>query len=91
MLAAASAVIRPLSTDRASDLPIRALAPCAFSSLRAARTTSYPAFAKTSAMPDAIVPEPATPTERTARPGVPGPPESGVSASRTTLALPGAS
>ncbi len=91
MLAAASAVIRPLSTERARDLPMRAFAACAFSSVRAARTTSYPAFAKTSAMPEAMVPEPATPTERTVRPGTSGPPERGVSASRTTVALPGAS
>lgn len=72
-------------------MPIRAFAACAFSSLRAASTTSYPAFANTSAIPDPMVPEPATPTERTVRPGVALTPSSGVSASRTTVAEPGAS
>ncbi len=89
--AAASAVSRPLSTERARDLPIRAFAAWAFSSLRAARTTSYPPLAKTSAIPEAMVPEPATPTERISRPGVRLPPSSGLSASRTTTGLPGAS
>lgn len=90
--AAASTVIRPLSTERARELPIRARAAAAFSSVRAARTTSYPALANTSAMPEAMVPLPATPTERTGR-AVPeaGPPAGGVSASRTTVALPGSS
>ncbi len=38
--AAASTVIRPLSTERESDVPILARAAAAFSSVRAARTTS---------------------------------------------------
>lgn len=86
----ASAVIRPLDTERSRDLAIRALAVSAFSWERAASTTSYPALAKTSAMPEAMVPEPATPTERTSRPPPLSAEVSGVSASRTTSSEPGA-
>jgi hypothetical protein len=86
-----SSVNRPFFTDRSKDAAIRALADAAFSSLRAASTVSYPAFANTSAIPLAMVPEPATPTDETGRPlAVPASPP-GVSVSAMVTDDPGAS
>ena len=55
------------------------------SSQRATKVTAYPALAKTSMMPVAIVPDPTTPTEATGRSDTPaGGPPAGVWASATT-------
>jgi hypothetical protein len=84
-------VSRPLATERSRDPASRRTADSAFSGVRAAITTSKPAFAKTSAIPAAIVPEPATPTVRTVRPATRALSRPGVSASGTTTGLAGAS
>ncbi len=67
-----SSVSRPFATERSSDFASCALARSAFSRLRAASSTGYPALANTSTMPVAMVPEPQTPMLRTSRPGTPG-------------------
>lgn len=89
--AAASSVSRPRSTARLRDLPIAAFAASAFSWLRAASTTGKPACAKTCAIPLAMVPEPATPTEFTGRLARTRSPSGGVCRSRTMTWLPGPS
>ena len=56
-----SSDMRPLSTMRCMDFEQAAATFSAFSLLRPRTTTSKPALAQTSAMPDAIVPVPTTP------------------------------
>ena len=59
--AAASASSRPLSTWRVSDFDSPATMASAESCLRLRSTTSMPALAATSAMPDPMIPEPMIP------------------------------
>ena len=82
--------IRPFCTARATDRDTAATTPAAFSGDRATAVTAYPDRANTSTIPDAIVPEPTTPTRATGRTDPPpAPTQLGVSASGTTADEPG--
>jgi len=88
--AASSAGSLPRSTSLPRLLATAASTAAAFSWVRATNVTAYPALAKTSMMPVAIVPEPTTPTLPTGRREAAGTPTSlGAKASRTTCDEPG--
>ena len=81
----------PRTTPLLSDAVTLSRSFADFSAPRVTETTSYPAFAKTSMIPVAMVPEPTTPTFTTGRPspGAGAPPGDGVCASGTTSGEPG--
>src|SRR5215470_11867720 len=81
----------PRTTPLSRDLRIVSASFAVRSGPRVTAVTAYPALAKTSTMPPAIVPEPTTPTVDTGR-APSGPPAStgtGVSSSATTTGEPG--
>ena len=88
--AACAAGIRPVSTPRAQEGPSAVTTSATLASERATNVTGYPARAKTSMMPVAMVPDPTTPTDATVRSDTPaGGPSAGVRASATTCGDPG--
>jgi len=88
---ASSWVRRPRSIILAWDLAMAERTPSTLSWPRATKVTAYPALAKTSTIPVAIVPEPMTPTDSMVRTSTPARvPSAGVCASATTSGEPAA-
>src|SRR5262249_29057411 len=81
----------PRTTPFSSDLRTASASLAVRSGPRVTAVTAYPALAKTSTMPPAMVPEPTTPTAATARAASdpPSPADAGLSSSETTAGEPG--